>query len=179
MSSNALVSASINPPFLVFLFPHPLIVLYCLAPCLFHPSYPQSDHIPVNAQFTLLHSFVHSSAFAVAVPLGSRRVLDTVIEEGTPLGVSNRYHHFAGTRDVPALDDSLRRSPQVSPGSPPISAFGAVSDATSGTASKVVGRRDPPGPEAAAGPPGPPLLRRLAPWLSTADVWTSWTAGTS
>ena len=116
--------------------------------------------MPVNARFILLLAFVYSSAFAVAVPLDSRRVSDTVIEDGTPLGVSNRYHHFAGARDVPALGDSLRRSSQVSPRSPPISAFDTASDATSGTASKVLGRRDPPGPEAAAGPPpvkaGPP-----------------------
>ena len=111
--------------------------------------------MPVNARFILLLAFVHSSAFAVAVPLDSRRVSDTVIEDGTPLGVSNRYHHYAGARDVPTLGDSLT---QVSPRDTPISALGTASDATSGTTSKVLGRRDPPGPpgpETAAGPPGP------------------------
>jgi hypothetical protein len=118
--------------------------------------------MPVNARFVLLLAFVHSSAFAAAVPLDSRRVSDTVIEDGTPLGVSNRYHHFADARDVPVPGRYLRRSPQVSP---PVSAFGTAS----GTASKVLGARDPPGPgpgpeAAAAGPspakagppPGPP-----------------------
>jgi hypothetical protein len=117
--------------------------------------------MPVNARFILLLAFVHSSAFAAAVPLDSRRVSDTVIEDGTPLGVSNRYHHFADARDVPSLGRYLRRSPQVSP---PVSAFGTAS----GAASKVLGARDPPpgpGPEVAAAgpspakagpPPGPP-----------------------
>ena len=46
--------------------------------------------MPVNTRFILLFAFVHSSAFAAAAPLDSRRVSDTVIEEGTPIGVSNR-----------------------------------------------------------------------------------------
>ena len=107
--------------------------------------------MPVNARFILLLAFVHSSAFAAAVPLDSRRVSDTVIEDGTPLGVSSKYHHFANTRDSLALGRSLRRSPQAS---------SAVSTLTS--AAQAIGKRDPPGPEgppAAAGPPGPSLAK--------------------
>ena len=112
--------------------------------------------MPVNTRFILLLAFVHSSAFAAAVPLDPRRVSDTVIEDGTPLGVSNRYHHYANARDALELGRSLRRSPQVP-------ALGTASSATS----KLVGKRDPqapgpgpgPGPDAspaASGPPGPP-----------------------
>jgi hypothetical protein len=116
--------------------------------------------MPVNTRFILLLAFVHSSAFAAALPLDSRRVSDTVIEDGTPLGVSSRYHHFANTRDVLELGRSLRRSPQVP--STPVPALGTAS----GAASKLVGKRDPPppgpGPEgspAVSGPPGPSPMK--------------------
>ena len=97
--------------------------------------------MPVNTRFVLLLAFVHFSAFAAAVPLDSRRVSDTVIEDGTPLGVSNRYHHYANARDGLAPVDKRA--------SPPISAFG--------TAAQALGQRspDPSGPEASSGPPGP------------------------
>ncbi|KAH9046680.1 hypothetical protein EDB84DRAFT_1465269 [Lactarius hengduanensis] len=98
--------------------------------------------MPVNARFVLLFAFVHFSAYAAAAPLDSRRVSDTVIEDGTPLGVSNKYHHFANTRD--GLARVYRRAP-------PVSALD--------TAAKVIGKRigEPTGPsDGKTGPPGPP-----------------------
>ncbi|KAH9073556.1 hypothetical protein EDB83DRAFT_81842 [Lactarius deliciosus] len=100
--------------------------------------------MPVNARFVLLFAFVHFSAYAAAAPLDSRRVSDTVIEDGTPLGVSNKYHHFANTRD--GLARVYRRAP-------PVSALD--------TAARVIGKRigeatGPDGPPPKAGPPGPP-----------------------
>ncbi|KAF8260992.1 hypothetical protein EI94DRAFT_1810953 [Lactarius quietus] len=108
--------------------------------------------MPVNAHFILLLAFVHSSAFASPVPLDSRRVQTPSSSMGPPLGVSNRYHHFANTGDGLELD---RRSP-------PVSALG--------TAAQALGKRDPPGhgPEAPHGllQPQPPLLPRKMPRLA-------------
>ena len=121
MNSNALLSASISPPFLAFIFPHPLSALYCLAHCLFHPSYPQG---PRRARQRSVHSSIILCALFYSYCRHFPQLsayLSTVIKDGTPLGISNRYHLFACTRDVHALGYSPRRSSQVSPRSPPFS----------------------------------------------------------
>ena len=81
MSSNALLAAYINPPLFAFYFPTSSVRFpSSLSLSLFyiHRVYT----MPVNARFILLLAFVHASAFAAAVPLDSRRVSDTVIEDG-------------------------------------------------------------------------------------------------
>jgi hypothetical protein len=48
--------------------------------------------------------FVHSIVFVATIPLGSWHVSDTIIEDGTPLGISNCHHPpLEVARDVPAL----------------------------------------------------------------------------
>ncbi|KAH8986697.1 hypothetical protein EDB92DRAFT_1878395 [Lactarius akahatsu] len=124
--------------------------------------------MPVNARFVLLFAFVHFSAYAAAAPLDSRRVSDTVIEGGTPLGVSNKYHHFANTRDglarvigkrigestgPDASHDGKTGPPGPPPPGPPPP--GPPPQPMSG----LPGPQGPPGPPGPGlpGPPGPPI----------------------
>ncbi|KAH8992260.1 hypothetical protein EDB86DRAFT_1495902 [Lactarius hatsudake] len=106
--------------------------------------------MPVNARFVLLFAFVHFSAYAAAAPLDSRRVSDTVIEDGTPLGVSNKYHHFANTRD--GLARVYRRAPPVSALDSAAQVIGKRIGELSGPEGGHDGKTGPPGPP----PPGPP-----------------------
>ncbi|KAF8259176.1 hypothetical protein EI94DRAFT_1707332 [Lactarius quietus] len=88
--------------------------------------------MPLNARFILLLAFVHSSAFAAAIPLESWRVSDTVIEDGT-LSTS-----LTGTTTSQTLGMVL-----------------SLIDVLPRSLSGALGKRDPPGPGPEA-PPGPP-----------------------